>query len=256
MFAYIPREEYVLTSKEVLAYLNQHNSIFEKEITSSDLSNWTRNYEINAIKPKETGRWSYRKDDLDDFIYRFQNDLLHKFNASYHKRTSCRISDTVLRDFFTEENTFQTTICILVTLHPYALFNDPERSYEDLGRAEGGITFKNAVVTFSHLSVQLKDTELKLRQQRLLYPVLVAEAIKALAEEYMQINENNIKTRIIKAGRILIDSRITEEEYLNELNSIEACFRGWPGLNDRIHQEIKPMIYGKWSERLILEENK
>lgn len=46
MFTYIPNQEYVLTSKEALRYLNQYQSVFKKEISSSDLSNWTRNYEV------------------------------------------------------------------------------------------------------------------------------------------------------------------------------------------------------------------
>lgn len=69
MFTYIPNQEYVLTSKEALRYLNHYQSVFKKEITSSELSNWTRNYEVNAIKLNGEGRWRYREVDLKDFVY-------------------------------------------------------------------------------------------------------------------------------------------------------------------------------------------
>lgn len=89
------------------------------------------------------------------------------------------------------------------------MFNDPERSYNDLYRAEGGIVFKDAQVTFSINSVWPKESELKLRQQRLLYRVLVAEVIKELASEYSLTDGINIKDKIIKAGWKLVADRIT-----------------------------------------------
>ncbi|KGP77452.1 MULTISPECIES: hypothetical protein [Paenibacillus] len=150
-----------------------------------------------------------------------------------------------------KEGAFQAATCILVTLHPYALFNDPERSYNDLYRAEGGIVFKDAQVTFSINSVRLKESELKLRQQRLLYPVLMAEVIKELASEYSLTDGINIKDKIIKAGWKLVADRITKEAYLKEMDSRNASYREWPGLNDLIHNEIKPVIYGKWNESMM-----
>ncbi|MCW3793808.1 hypothetical protein OM416_19635 [Paenibacillus sp. LS1] len=245
MFTYIPEQEYMLTSKEALIYLNQHQGTFNKELNSTDLSNWTRNFEINAIKPIGTTRWRYRDADLKDFVYRYQHNMLHKFNDSYRTRTSCRIPEIILRDFFIEERTFQVTTCILVTLHPYALFNDPERSYRNLYRAEGGIIFKDAAVHFSTHSVGPKTTELELRQQRLMYPVLVAEAINELASEYSRTEGDSIQDKIIKAGWTLISGRITKETFMDELDSMSRILRGWTGLNSTLHNEITPIIFGK-----------
>jgi hypothetical protein len=240
MYAYIPDEEYVMSSKEVVAYLNKH---LKKEITSGDVSNWTKNYEINALKSGNSTRWRYREVDLRDFTYRYENNMLHKFNNSYHERTSCRIARDILREFYMEESTFQSVICVLVTLHPYALYNDPNRSYQDIGRAEGGIMFKDAAVHFSTHSVGPKTTALELRKQRLLYPVLVAEAINILSLEYVRTDGANVKDKIMKAGWKLVDRRITEEMYKQEITNIKTFFGGWSGLNFQLHNEIRPMIF-------------
>lgn len=223
-------------NKEVVELLNgDFRSAFEKEVKPADVSSWTKNYEINAVKGEDS-RWKYREIDVRDFVYRYQYDRLHKFNSTYDVRTRCRVPRILLRDFILEESTFQKIVCILVTLDPYALFNDPERNYDDLGFAEGGINFKDATVTFYGYCASPKDAELGFRQQRLLYPVLVAETINHLAAKYSSDTEGaSIKEKILTAGWTLVNGRISYDEYLQEIEN-DNNFCGWRGSFFRFSQ--------------------
>lgn len=242
MFNWIEDAEYMLTSKEVVELLNREfKPAFETVVTSVDVSRWTKNYEINAIK-LEGSRWRYREVDVRDFMYRLQHDLLHKFNSSFYDRSSIRVPRDVLRDFIQEEFIFAPIVCILVTLDPYALFNDPERKYDDLGFHEGGISFKGASVAFQKWCVVPKDSEFEIRKQRLLYPSLVAQAINQLAATYKNTEGASAKDRLLAAGWTLVNGRIPHGEYLQEVDS-SVGLGGWRGLDYDLYNEIRPLVW-------------
>ena len=222
--------EYDLNTKEVVSFLNkEYGDLFNKQLDSKNINYWVNNYEINAIK-NDKNRWLFRKVDILDFVYRYKNNLLNQFNSSYFDRTRIKVSTNVLYEIFKEcETVFQKIVCILTTLHPYALFNDPERKYRDLGRHEGGIVFKDAAIHFGINSVSPKDTVISLRKQRLLYPVIVTEVIESLITEYTKITGEHPKERLITAGWKLINNNVSLDEYTNELNSL-IFFGGWRGL--------------------------
>lgn len=252
MYVYIPDEEYNLTSKEVKEILNNNfYEIFNKTIETKDITTWTKNFEINAIK-NDKGKWAYRMRDIEDFIFRYKNNILHKFNSSYNRRTYITAPRETLHEIFAEnEGIFQHLVCILTTLHPYALYNDPERKYRDIGRHEGGIIFKDAAVHFGTYSVTPKTTALELRQQRLLYPVIIAQVFGLIVNEYLNTSGKNVKERLLTAGWNLVEGRISYEEFNKEVNDYR--FGGWRGLFHN-YEEItgNKMI---WVEMVPLSES-
>lgn len=219
-------EEYILTTKDVVNILNtEYNDLFDIRVDSRRINYWIQNYEINAFK-NEKNRWLFTESDVLDFVYRYEHNFLHHFN-NYYKSTIIKVSTEVLYDIFQEcELVFQKIVCILTTLHPYALFNDPLRKYSDLCRHEGGIIFKEAAITFHINGVSPKGN---IRKQRLFYPIIVTKVIEEIITEYNQTQGSNVTDRLINTGFKLINGKITHQEYLDELDR-NIFFSGWRGL--------------------------
>ncbi len=217
-------EKYTLTTQEVVSIFNtEYIDLFDKKVDSRKINYWVQNYEINAIK-SEKNRWLFSESDVLDFVYRYK----HNFNLNnYYNSTKIKVSTDVLYEIFQEcELVFQKIVCILTTLHPYALFNDPRREYSDLRRHEGGIIFKDAAITFHTNGVSLKGD---IRKQRLFYPIIVTNVIEEVITEYNQTHGDNVAERLIKIGFKLVNDRITLQEYMDELDQ-NIYFSGWRGL--------------------------
>lgn len=222
-------DEYKLTTREVVNILNiEYADVFAKKVDTRKINYWIQNYEINAIK-SENNRWLFSELDVLDFVYRYKYNYLHNWK-NHFDNTSIKVSTDVLYEIFKEcEDVFQKIVCILTTLHPYALFNDPTRRYYDLGRHEGGIIFKEAAIKFDTNRVSFKGSISGLNKQRLFYPIIVTNVIENIIIEYNQTHGDDVTKRLINVGLKLVNNKITLQEYTDELDR-HIYFGGWRGL--------------------------
>lgn len=223
--------EYNLNTKEVAEILNESN-LFDKTITTNDINKWAKKWEINAQK-NESKRWVFKREDVEDFMYRVKHNYITFLpRIDFMLRTRIQVNYETKLEFKAEENLFQLIVSNLITLHPYALYNDPTRKFGDLWRAEGGLVFKNATIVFRTSNIEPKDTVIPFSKTRWYYTVIASETINQLSQIYERTEGHSIKERLINAGWEMVDNKIPHEQYLKEINGIYMGQR-WNGFFGR-----------------------
>lgn len=149
------------------------------------------------------------------------------FTQKYSNMCRLDVPWNIRNELYKVEWLFQNIVGILVTLDDEALADDPERKWNGLSRAEGGLVFKNAVVAFQSNSATFKDAVMSLKKQNPAYNIIVAKTMNTLCAEYAVTEGSDTKERLLKAAIILLGGRMPVKEFIQEIKNTFFMGNSW-----------------------------
>lgn len=189
-----------------LDYLDNTDGI---EILTQDPTSYKRWFEVNFIHDYENMSPADKEWISSPTLREIDLSCPQKIrlDSNYNRQSEFQVTMSVREEIKKERLLFASIVATLVTLDEHAINNDPKRRWEGLGRAEGGIIFKNAAVTFQSDGVRVKDTEIPLEEQNLIYPLLTARVINRVCDYYISTTTGTVEERLLKAACKCVDTR-------------------------------------------------
>lgn len=161
------------------------------------------------------------------------------FTQKYSNMCRFNVPKNIRDELYQVEWLFRNIVGILVTLDEEALIDDPERKWQGLSRAEGGLVFKHAAVVFESNSVTFKDTVIPLKKQNPVYNIIVANTIDALCKEYSLTEGSDTKEKLLKASTILLGNRMPIKEFMREIEETFFVGNSWRGFFGDHPEDLK-----------------
>ena len=155
------------------------------------------------------------------------------FTQKYSDMCRFNVPKNIRDELYKVEWLFSNIVGILVTLDEEALADDPERQWGGLSRSEGGLVFKHAAVTFQNNSATFKDAVMPLKKQNPAYNIIVAKTMNALCKEYSITEGSDTKERLLKAAIVLLGSRMSIKEFMQEIKETFFAGNSWKGFFHR-----------------------
>lgn len=150
-----------------------------------------------------------------------------RINQTYYHQCELRVPHAIRMEWWTEDVLFSSIVMELCTRDPEALRSDPKRFAKDLGRAEGGISFRDTHVAFQNDMAVIKSTFCPHEQQNAMYPLIVARVINTLGTQYAAQPGSTVRERLIAAALQMLDSSQSAKEFQSDIQNYHAS--GWDG---------------------------
>lgn len=151
------------------------------------------------------------------------------YSREYQEQCRFSVPSNVRDELYDIEWLFRNIVGTLITLDDKALADDPERKWNGLSRAEGGLIFKNAAVVFQHDSATFKDSEIPLKKQNPIYNIITAKIINQLCDEFSRVEGKSAKERLVKASLRLLNDKIPTSEFIKEVENKFFMGNSWDG---------------------------